>query len=207
MTTTHRPPLGDVPRTAVVVVECQEGVLGSTSVLPTLAGPAETMLGPLRSLLDAARAAGVPVVHATYAGPLGDTGAGTAPLWKALAPVTDEWNGSHVGTQVLSQLVRNEDLVLPRHHGLNPAKGTELLPVLRGRGVDTIVLTGVSVNLALPLVAGEATEEGFHVIVPRDAVAGTPVEYAQQALKHTLGMLATLTTVSDLSDHWRGSGH
>jgi hypothetical protein len=63
------------------------------------------------------------------------------------------------------------------------------------------------VNLALPLVAGEATEEGFHVIVPRDAVAGTPVEYAQTALKHTLGMLATLTTVSDLVDHWRGSGH
>jgi nicotinamidase-related amidase len=94
------------------------------------------------------------------------------------------------------------DLVLPRHHGLNPAKGTELLPVLQGRGINTIVLTGVSVNLALPLIAGEATEEGFHVVVPRDAVAGTPKEYADLALKHTLGMLATLTMVDSLTAHW-----
>jgi nicotinamidase-related amidase len=207
MSPTERPPLGETARTAVVVVECQEGVLGASSILPALAGPAEVLVGPLGSLLQGARAVGVTVVHATYAGPLGGSALGTAPLWKALAPATDVWTDAHGGTQVLSPLLGEGDLVLPRHHGLNPAKGTELLPVLRGRGVDTIVLTGVSVNLALPLVAGEATEEGFHVVVPRDAVAGTPVEYAQQALKHTLGMLATLTTVKDLTEHWQGPGH
>ncbi|EAQ00584.1 hypothetical protein JNB_10434 [Janibacter sp. HTCC2649] len=198
-----RPRLGEPTRTAVVVVECQEGVLGTTSVLPDLAGPAESLVGPLSELLTFARTAGVPVIHATYAGPLGGTAMGTAPLWRALAPVTDVWDDDHPGTRVLAALLGEGDLVLPRHHGLNPAKGTELLPVLRGKGVDTIILTGVSVNLALPLVAGEATEEGFHVVVPRDAVAGTPTDYAEQALRHTLGMLAALTTVSDLREHWQ----
>lgn len=197
-----RPALGEIHRTAVVVVECQEGVLGESSVLPALAGPAETLVGPLSVLLAAARAAGVAVVHATYAGPLGGSGAGTAPLWKALGPLTDGWADDHPGTRVLPELMGEGDLVLPRHHGLNPAKGTELLPVLQGKGIDTIVLTGVSVNLALPLIAGEATEEDFHVVVPRDAVAGTPKEYADLALRHTLGMLATLTTVDALMAHW-----
>jgi len=207
MTASNRPPLGDVSNTAVVVVECQEGVVGEMSILPTLAGPAESLLDPLSSLLVAARSSGVTVVHATYGGPLGGVGAGTAPLWRALGPATDSWTDDHPATRVLPRLLGEGDLVLPRHHGLNPAKGTELLPVLRGRGVDTIVLVGVSVNLALPLVAGEATEEGFHVVVPRDAVAGTPADYAKQALTHTLGMLATLTTVTDLSEHWAASGH
>jgi nicotinamidase-related amidase len=119
--------------------------------------------------------------------------------------MTDGWSDDAPQAQVLPALLGDGDLVLPRHHGLNPAKGTELLPVLQGRGVDTIVLTGVSVNLALPLVAGEATEEDFQVVVPRDAVAGTPKEYAELALKNTLGMLATLTSVKDLSEHWQQS--
>lgn len=202
MSTPARAALGEATRTAVVVVECQEGVLGESSVLPALAGPAAEMLGPLAALLTAARTGGIPVIHATYAGPLGGSGAGTAPLWRALGPITDVWTDDHPGAQPLPELLADSDLVLPRHHGLNPAKGTELLSVLKGLGVDTIVLTGVSVNLALPLVAGEATEEDFHVVVPRDAVAGTPEEYADLALKNTLSMLATLTTVEKLSAHW-----
>nr|WP_232292104.1 isochorismatase family protein [Frankia sp. QA3] len=63
---------------------------------------------------------------------------------------------------------------MPRRHGLSPTWRTELLPVLRCRGVRTIVLAGVSVNVALLLAAGETVQEGFGVVVPRDAVAGTP---------------------------------
>lgn len=205
MSQNPRPRLGEPIRTAVVVVECQEGVLGESSVLPALAASAEELVGSLSGLLNEARRARIPVVHATYAGPLGGSAQGTAPLWRALAPLTDGWDDDHPATGVLSVLLGDGDLVLPRHHGLNPARGTELLPVLRGKGVDTIVLTGVSVNLALPLIAGEATESGFHVVVPQGAVAGTPADYAEDALKNTLGMLATLVTISDLTAHW-GSG-
>lgn len=202
MSQNPRPRLGEPSRTAVVVVECQEGVLGESSVLPALAGSAVEMVGRLRGLLDHARSARVPVVHATFAGPLGGSARGTAPLWRTLASLTDGWNDDHPATRVLPGLLGDGDLVLPRHHGLNPARGTELLPVLRGKGVDTIVLTGVSVNLALPLFAGEATESGFHVVVPRGAIAGTPSDYAEAALKNTLGMLATVVTISDLTSHW-----
>ena len=37
---------------------------------------------------------------------------------------------------------------------------------------------------------------------PTDAVGGTPADYVPKALRHTLSMLATLTSVDDLLAHW-----
>jgi nicotinamidase-related amidase len=75
---------------------------------------------------------------------------------------------------------------------------SELLPVRRGLGVRTIVLTGVSLNLALPVSAGHITQAGFELVVPRDAVGGTSVEYGNQLLDNTIVVLGRLTTVDDL---------
>jgi nicotinamidase-related amidase len=192
----------DPSTTAVVVVEAQQGVLGEGSILPDLAREARDIVPSIARLLEAARGRGVTVVHATFEGVLGAQHRGTAPLWRALTGPSQEWAPGHPGTQVLPELLDDGDLVLPRHHGLSPTWKTEVLPVLRGRGVKTIVLTGVSLNVALLLGAAEAEAEGFAVVVPRDAVAGTPREYGDQVLRHTMAMLARITTVGDLVAGW-----
>jgi len=187
---------------AVVCVECQNGVLGSESVLPQLAADSVRLVDKLGKLLDAARTSGVTVVHATYEGTLGGGHPGTARIWRMLGPATAAWAPGSPETQVLSKLFASTDLVLPRHHGLFPTMDSELLPVLRGLGVRTIVLTGVSLNLALPVSAGHITQAGFELVVPRDAVGGTPAEYGNQVLDNTIGVLGGLTTVDDLIAEW-----
>src|SRR5262249_9023476 len=102
------------------------------------------------------------------------------------------------------ELLAPTDLVLPRHHGLFPTLDTELLPVLRSIGVETVVLAGVSLNLALPHTAGHLTQAGFRLVVPGDAVGGTPAGYAQQVLTHTIALLGRVTTVDDLIAWWSG---
>jgi nicotinamidase-related amidase len=192
-------------RTAVVCVECQDGVLGGHSVLPALGADASPMVKNIARLADGARAAGVRVVHATFGGLIGAS-AGTAPIWRRLAPATADWAPGHPAVEVLGPLQHPEDLILPRRHGLSPTWRTELLPVLRGLGVDTIVLTGVSLNLALPLAAADAAHEGFTVVVPRDAVAGTPAEYGAAVLANTMRLLARLTTTDELLESWGRAG-
>jgi len=44
----------------------------------------------------------------------------------------------------------------------------------------------------------------YQVVIPSDAVAGTPVEYGHQVLRHSLGLIATITTVDDLVEAWPG---
>lgn len=187
---------------AVVCVECQNGVLGPESVLPALAADSAGLIAALRRLLDGARDRGVRVVHATYEGTLGGDHPGTARLWRALGPATAGWAPGTTETQVVPELLGPTDLVLPRHHGLFPTMDSELLPVLKGLGVRTIVLTGVSLNLALPITAGHATQAGFKLVVPRDAVGGTPADYANQVLDNSIAVLGRLTTVDDLIAEW-----
>jgi nicotinamidase-related amidase len=188
--------------TAIVCVECQNGVLGPESVLPALATDSGDLVGNVRRLLDAARKFGARVVHATYEGSLGGRPTGTARLWRALGPATAHWAPGSPETAVVPQLLGPGDTVLPRHHGLFPTLDSELLPVLKGFGVSTVVLAGVSLNVAITHTAGHVTQAGFDLVVPRDAVGGTPAEYAEQVLKNTIAVLGRLTTVDELVGEW-----
>ncbi|MDT5095178.1 MAG: hypothetical protein QOH60_4541 [Mycobacterium sp.] len=191
--------------TAIVCVECQNGVLGPESVLPALAADSAELVGNVRRLLDAAREFGARVVHATYEGNLGGQPTGTARLWRVLAPLTAHWRPGAFETSVVPELLGKDDLVLARHHGLFPTLDSELLPVLKGLGVRTVVLAGVSLNLAVTQTAGHATQAGYELVVPRDAVGGTPAEYAQQVLDNTIAVLGRLTTVDHLIEEWTTS--
>jgi nicotinamidase-related amidase len=153
-------------------------------------------------LLDAAREFGARVVHATYEGNLGGHPTGTARLWRALGPATADWAPGSAETSVVAELLAPSDLVLARHHGLFPTLDSELLPVLKGFGVDTVVLVGVSLNLAITHSAGHLTQAGFELVVPRDAVGGTPPSYAEQVLNNTIAVLGRLTTVDQLIGEW-----
>jgi hypothetical protein len=39
-------------------------------------------------------------------------------------------------------------------------------------------------------------------VLPTDAVAGFPAEYAQEVLKNTLALVATLTTTAEILEIW-----
>jgi nicotinamidase-related amidase len=85
---------------------------------------------------------------------------------------------------------------------MSPTHSTELFALLRNSGVRTVVLAGVSLNVAIPVAAIELADEGFGVAVARDTVAGTPVEHAESIMRHTLRFLATITTADDVIAAW-----
>jgi biuret amidohydrolase len=95
------------------------------------------------------------------------------------------------------------DLVLTRWHGIGPMGGTDLDAVLRNLGVSTIVAVGVSVNLAITNLCMDAVNKAYRVVVPRDAVAGIPTDYANSIIDNMLSLLATITTTDDLLNTWK----
>jgi nicotinamidase-related amidase len=192
-------------RTAVVTSEVQNGVVGEPSALPALAEAARAeMLPNLAKLLPVARAAGVQVVHCTAY--RRDDGKGANRNARLFAGVKKSPVALLPGTaavEVLAELgPEPEDLVLTRTHGLNPMGGTDLDSVLRNLGVTTIVPTGVSVNIAITNLVMDAVNLGYDVVLPRDAVAGLPQDYADAMIDNTLALLATVVTTADLLEAW-----
>ncbi len=94
------------------------------------------------------------------------------------------------------------DVVSSRLHGVSPFTGTSLDTLLRNLGVTTVIATGVSVNLGVLGLAIEAVNLGYQVVVPRDAVAGIPADYAEAVLANTFPLITTLTTVDELLVAW-----
>ena len=192
--------------TAVITSEVQNGVVGQPSALPELAdAAAREMLPNLARLLPAARAAGVQVVHCTAYRRVDGKGANSnARLFRGVQRSPVALLPGTPAVEVVPELgPEPEDLVLTRTHGLNPMAGTDLDPVLRNLGVRTIVVTGVSVNVAVPNLVMDAVNLGYDVVLPRDAVCGIPQEYADAVIDGTLALLATVLTTDDLLDVWR----
>lgn len=201
------PPLAELvdPRhTAVVTSEVQNGVVGEPSALPALAEAARPMVGRLAVLCTAARRAGAPVIHATAARRADGAGSNTnARLFLGVRRSPVALLPGSPAAEVVPELgPEPDDLVLSRLHGLNPMAGTDLDPILRNLGVTTIVVTGVSVNVAVTNLVMDAVNLGYQVVLPRDAVCGIPAAYADAVIDNTLALLATLTTVDDLVAAW-----
>ena len=136
-------------------------------------------------------------------GPARRSTASSSPPWCA-SPTTC-WRAPRPPSWSPGSDPSRRDLVSPRLHGVSPFTGTSLDTWLRSLGVETVVATGVSVNLGVLGLAIEACNLGYQVVVPRDTVAGIPAEYADAVLDNTFPLIATLTTIDDLLEAWRAA--
>jgi nicotinamidase-related amidase len=203
-----RPELAEIAapeHTAIVTQECQGAVIGPHAGLALLAEEARRVALPnIVRLLPAARAAGVRVVHClVQRRPDGLGSNHNAKIFAIGRGEVDIAPGTP-GAAVLPELgPEPSDLVLSRWHGVGPMGGTDLDSVLRNLGVTTIVVVGVSLNIAIPNVVMDAVNAAYRVVVPRDAVAGIPTEYGEAIIANTLSLLATITTTDDLLRVWK----
>ncbi len=94
------------------------------------------------------------------------------------------------------------DIVLPRFHGLSPLTGSSLDSLLRNSGVRTLVVMGVSLNVAIPNLVFDAVNRSYQVVLVSDAVAGVPREYGAQMIEHTLSLVCTIASSEEIVDAW-----
>ncbi len=129
----------------------------------------DTIIPAVQALNDAGRAKGIPVVYTTTAyedvtGPNSDMG-----LWVHKIPVEHLL----VGTEA----VAIDDRIAPAEGDLVLVKkrasgfhGTNLSSYLNALGVDTVILTGVTMAGCVRHSCEDAIAEGFRPIVVREAV-------------------------------------
>jgi nicotinamidase-related amidase len=190
----------DPARTALILIDMQRDFLepgGFGETLGNDVGRLAAAVGPCRTVLEAARRAGILVLH-TREGHRPDLS--DAPPAKVArgAPSLRIGDPGPMGRI----LIRGE----PGHEivpALAPAPGepvidkpgkgafyaTELEPMLRHRGIDTLLVGGVTTEVCVHTTVREANDRGFRCVVLEDACASYFPEFhaAAIAMVHAQG--------------------
>src|SRR5690606_35871977 len=170
--------------------------------LPELAAEVRSSgaLARIAELVDAARASGVRIVRAVAERrPDGRGASRNARLFRAAERLPVRRLTGSAAVRVAAPVrVADEDLVVRRLRGLSPIQGTDVDPLLRDLGCRTLIVTGVSADVAVPDAVFDAVNRGCTVVLPTDAVAGVPAGYTRAMIRHTPSPVATLATTDEV---------
>ncbi|MDB5425422.1 MAG: hypothetical protein JWQ29_2838 [Phenylobacterium sp.] len=190
-------------KAALLINEAQLGVIDPRfSRFAGLAQQAEErgIVARIAALAQVFRAKGLPVFHlpVVHRPDFADVQANTL-----IMALTLKSRGMTVGSEEADYVsaLRPEpgDFEMIRSSGLVAFNGTSLDAMLRRLDVQTIVLTGVSTNVALPGNAMAAADHGFHVVIPEDCIAGSDAETHATLVREQLRLLATMTTADEVA--------
>lgn len=191
-------------RAALIINEFQRGTADpSVAALPELAAQAEArgLAAQINGLADRFRACGLPVVHTPVVHRPGYEG---VPINCQLLGIMKR-QGAFVQGNPDAELHPEvqpapADYVLTRLSGIIAWHATQLDVLLRNLGITTVVLSGVSTNLAIPGLAIDAVNRGYSVVVAEEATAGTSAEIHEFVLSNLLPVIATISTVTEIAD-------
>ena len=187
-------------KTALVNVDMQNCFVADS---PISAPYGMTVLARINLLAKVCRAAGILVIHTAFVlrpdgsniGVLADTSP------PAKAGILNK--GSESAALHPNLLVEARDIVLekPRFGAFH---GTDLELILRSRGIDTIIISGIATNVCCETTAREAMVRDFHVFFLSDGTAaagmgGATADELQKATTATLSSLfAQVLTINEM---------
>ena len=178
----------DPKKTALVLIDLQNAIVGVNPVPHTAAQVVENS----RKLAEAFRAHGAPVVYVRV--DLNDF---------MKLPVDQPHNlGDKPLSAAASEIVPSagfqpgDILITKRHWGA--FAGTDLEQQLKSRGIDTVVLTGISTNAGVESTARQGTGLGFAFVLVEDACSSQKAEHHRFAFENIFPRLTRVRTTSEV---------
>jgi nicotinamidase-related amidase len=171
------------PRTALIIVDLQKGIVG----LPT-AHPTDAVVARARELAAAFRGHGLPVVLVNVTGGAPGRAEQSRPRreqpadWAEFVPELDQRPSDHVVTK--------------RTWGA--FTGTDLDDRLKASGVTQVVLCGIATSIGVESTARQAHEHGYHVTLAIDAMTDLNAEAHGNSLTRIFPRLGETGTTQDI---------
>jgi nicotinamidase-related amidase len=185
----------ETKRTAIIMIEfqfdfCKEG--GKLHEACKASIDATGMIGNTVSLVEAARAKGVKIIHAPILfsddyKELGSTSYGILANVKAGGCFLASGPGGEIIPELAPQ---SNDLVVKGKTGLCAFASTNLDFVLRQNGIETIAICGFLTNCCVESTMRTAYEKGYNVITVTDCCAATSIEQHDAACNFTFPMFS-----------------
>jgi nicotinamidase-related amidase len=195
----------DPATTAVVLIEYQNDFTSEGGVLhgavQDVMGKTDMMANTHR-VVDAARKAGVTVMHApiTFSAGYNELSAHPYGILKGVVDGNAFVKGSW-GAAIVDDLSPAEgDIVVEGKRGLDTFASTNLDFILRSKGITTIALGGFLTNCCVESTMRTGYENGYEVITLSDCVAATSLDEHENALNYDFPMFSKPMTSGEFID-------
>lgn len=190
-------------RTALIISECQRGIVepGMGGFPGLIAQVHERGILPrIADLATAFRAARLPVFHLTIAHRPDFAEVQPNSMLAAMARKGGTLVTGSPAAQIIPQLApAPEDFIIERTSGLIGFHGTALDTLLRRLHIGTVVITGVSTNVAVAGCTLAATDLGYHAIVAEDCIAAADPATHDVIVRDQLRMVARIAGAADVA--------
>jgi gluconolactonase len=187
---------------ALIIQDMQNDVIGEKGAFAETGAPAhaasQNVVANVARLADAARAAGVPVIHVHYIVEEGSVGLKpNAPLFQGVVDTNALVRGSWGAAAVEGVEPVAGDHVVEKMR-MNGFYETRLDILLRGLGIDSLVIAGCYTNMSIEHSARHGADAGYTITVVSDGTSTTSDEWQHAALNYAMTNVGRVLTVDEV---------
>lgn len=204
-------PFFDPKATAIVSIDLHRGHLDEDPDCPCPAPRARDIVRNVDAFHQAARAAGIRVIHVRSKlrkGGVDDIN-GLKAAWRLVFPLhvgaipnADEHAIEGTRWNEFVTHVAEEDLIVETKKRLSAFYPTDLDFLLRNLGVRTLVFDGCLADCCVLNSAFDASNLGYNVVVAADLIAGTNAALEEAALRIVAMHLGLVTDAAVITGAW-----
>jgi gluconolactonase len=193
----------DPKRAALIIQDMQNDVIGEGGAFAESGAPAhaasQNVVANVKGLAEAARGAGMPVIHVWYIVEPGAEGLKlNAPLFQGVKADNGLVRGSWGAAPVEGLEAQEGDHVVEKMR-MNGFYDTRLDILLRGLGAETIVITGAWTNMSIEHTARHGADAGYEVVVVSDGTSTVSEEWHEAALNYAMTNVGRTATVAEVT--------
>jgi gluconolactonase len=194
----------DPSRTALLIQDLQNDVIIEGGAFADSGSPEhakeQNVVENVKRLADAARAAGVAVIHVHYI--VEEEAAGlklNAPLFEGVKGANALVRGTWGAAPAEGLEPQDGDLVVEKMR-MSAWQDTRLETLLRGLDRDTVIVTGAWTNMSIEHTARTGADKGYFMIVPEDGCSTMNAEWHNASINFALQNVAAVTDCASVMD-------
>jgi gluconolactonase len=193
----------DPERAALIIQDLQNDVIIEGGAFADSGAPAhatsQNVVQNVKSLAVDCRNAGVPVIHVWYIVEAGATGLElNAPLFNGVKDANALVRGTWGAAPAAGLEPQEGDHIVEKMR-MNAFHGTKLDTLLRGLGVDTLIITGAWTNMSIEHTARHAADAGYRAVVASDGTSTVDDEWQRAALSYAMQNVAQVGTCAEIA--------
>ena len=193
----------DPKRTALIIQDMQNDVIIEGGAFAESGSPQhakeQNVVENSAKLADACRAKGVPVIHVHYIVEAGAPGLKqNAPLFQGVKEANALVRGTWGAAPADGLEPQDGDHIVEKMR-MNGFYDTRLDILLRGFGVETLIITGAWTNMSIEHTARHAADAGYRAVVASDGTSTVSDEWQNAALNYAMTNVATVGTCAEIA--------